>query len=68
MNPLEYGDLLFQQDNSYAVQINDTDVAIIIVEDNLNKVKIYKKGKLKYEYTDKKLDSNTFSRLLNKKE
>jgi DNA polymerase type B, organellar and viral len=68
MDPLEYGDLLFQQDNSYAVQINDTDVAIIIVEDNLNKVKIYKKGRLRYEYTDKKLDSNTFSRLLNKKE
>lgn len=68
MDPLEYGDLLYHNDNNYAIQVNETNVAIITIEDDLNKVKLYRKGKLRYEYTDKWIDKITFSRTLGRKE
>jgi hypothetical protein len=68
MDPLKYGKLLFQQNNKYAIQINDTDVAIIIVEKEYNEVNLFRKGTLKYKYTDKLINKETFIRNLGKKE
>jgi len=69
MNPLEYGKLIDQIDNNYIVQINETNIVKIVAEeDNLNRVKFFRKGELKYEFTDKKVNENTFIRILDKKQ
>ena len=68
MDPLEYGDLLYINGNDYVVQVNETNVAIISTEDGTNKVKLHRKAKLRYEYTDKILDNQTFIRTLGNKE
>jgi DNA polymerase type B, organellar and viral len=68
MDPLMYGKLLFHQNNTYAIQVNETNVAIIIIENVINNVKIFRKGILKYEYKDKWIDAETFIRKLGRKE
>jgi len=53
MDPLNYGDLLYKNENNYVIQVNETNVAIISIENDINEVKLYRKGKIRYEYTDK---------------
>ena len=67
-NPLEYGKLIRQKDNEFFVQINETNVAIILQEANLNKVQLFRKGELVYEYIDRILESNIFRRTLDNKQ
>jgi hypothetical protein len=67
-NPLEYGRVIRQKDNEYIIQVNETNVAIIVQEGNLNKVQFFRKGILIYEFTDKILDSNVFRRTLDNKQ
>jgi hypothetical protein len=62
MNPLKYGILIRKQDNVYTMQINDTNVAIIIQHDGFNEVEIYKKGILTYKYKDIYVGDNNFIR------
>jgi hypothetical protein len=62
MNPLKYGILIRKQDNVYTIQINDTNVAIIIQHDGFNEVEIYKKGILTYKYKDIYVAENSFIR------
>ena len=68
MDPLNYGDLLYKNENNYVIQVNETNVAIISIENDINEVKLYRKGKIRYEYTDKWLDNQTFIRTLGNKE
>ena len=68
MDPLKYGDLLYKNNNDYAIQINETNIAIISIDEGLNKVKLFRKGKLRYEYTDRLIDNQTFIRTLGNKE
>jgi hypothetical protein len=68
MDPLNYGELLDQIGDKYWVQVNETNVAIISIEDKINKVKFFRKGKLRYEYTDRLIDNQTFIRTLGNKE
>jgi hypothetical protein len=68
MNPLKYGLLINKKDNEFTIQINDTNLALIIQEENKNIVKIFRKGVKVYEYIDIKINDSTFIReLLNKK-
>jgi len=45
MDPLKYGDLLYKNNNDYAIQINETNIAIISIDESLNKIKLFRKGK-----------------------
>jgi len=62
MNPLKYGILIRKQENVYTMQINDTNVAIIMQHESFNEVEIYKKGILTYKYKDIFVDDNSFIR------
>ena len=64
MNPLEYGYLIENLDKKYFVQVNDTNIAVIVQEDDINNVKFYRKGVKRYEYTDCRIDDSTFIRSL----
>lgn len=62
-DPLKYGDLIYQKDQTYITQINKTNTAIIkVLDKNQNKVLIYKSGILVLEYLDTKVDDSTFRR------
>lgn len=67
MNPLKYGKLLFEKDNAYAVQISDTNMAVITVKDGINEVKIFRRGMLLYEYKDNLISDNTIERVMGNK-
>ena len=64
INPLEYGKLIYHNDNIYIVQFNRTNVVLINKNDLENHVKFYKEGVLIYEYKDLKLSNNSFIRSL----
>ena len=68
MNPLEYGKLITQIGNEYIIQINKTNVVKIIQEGITNKVELFRSGILTYIWTDARIDDNTFSRILGRKE
>jgi hypothetical protein len=68
MNPLEYGFLLDQTGNKYIIQINETNIAVIIQEDDSNNIKLFRKGVLRYNYIDKKINENTFVRSIENKQ
>jgi len=67
IEPLKYGKLIIQIDdlNLFIVQINRTNIALILQYDDLNHVKLFKEGNLILEYTDHKSDDNIFIRSLN---
>jgi hypothetical protein len=44
MNPLKYGRLLDQTDNKYIVQVNKTNMAIIVQHEDYNEVSFFKQG------------------------
>ena len=67
MNPLEYGDLIYQMDNKYIIQINKTNVVLITTFNRINDIKLFREGLLVFEYKDHKLNDNTFIRSLNNK-
>jgi hypothetical protein len=67
MNPLKYGRLIDQNDNKYTIQINDTNVAIIIQHEDNNEVSFFKKGILTYKYIDYYINENSFTRDLGNK-
>jgi hypothetical protein len=67
MNPLEYGELLEQDDNKFTVQVNKTNVVIIRKYEQFNEVKFFKEGKIAYIYKDHKIDENTFIRSIENK-
>jgi hypothetical protein len=62
MNPLKFGILIRKQDNVYTVQINDTNIAIIVQHEDFNIVEIYKKGVLTYKFKDIFVSENSFIR------
>lgn len=65
LNPLEYGKLIYQNDNKYIIQINDTNVIILDHFEEYNIIKLYKKGDFMFEYNDHKTSNHTFIRTLN---
>ena len=67
MDPLKYGNLLYQNNNIYILQFNRTNVAIINQDALENHVKFFKEGVLTYEYRDFKLSHNSFVRTLENK-
>jgi hypothetical protein len=62
MDPLKYGKLILKMDNKYIIQMINKNLAIIYIEDNLNKIMLYKDGELKYEWIDRYIDESTFIR------
>ena len=61
-------DLIFTINNIFIVQINRTNIALITQENEENHIKIFKEGKLKFEYTDNKISDIKFIRkLINEK-
>lgn len=68
MNPLEYGKLIDKFGDTYVIQVNPKNIATITQLENYNEVKFYKSGEITYEWIDKWIDNNTFSRILGKKE
>jgi hypothetical protein len=67
MNPLEYGKLIYKQENVYTVQVSDTNIAIITQQDNNNLIKLHRKGDLIFEFKDIKINDSTFVRHLENK-
>ena len=65
-DPLDYGDLISQTNNTYVVQVNKINVAVITCEDDINKVKLFKSGKLLFTWEDRKVDANTFIRTIDR--
>jgi hypothetical protein len=66
-NPLDYGKLILNIEdlNLFVVQVNRTNVALILQHDELNHIKIFKEGDLVLDYNDHKTDENIFIRSLN---
>jgi hypothetical protein len=64
INPLNYGKLIEQIGNKYIIQINTTNVVIIIQKDNTNFVKLFRKGELMFEYKDIIISDISFSRTI----
>nr|UEP17203.1 hypothetical protein [Russula sp.] len=52
INPLEYGKLIEQIGNKYIIQLNTTNVVIIIQKENENYIKFFRKGELMFEFKD----------------
>jgi len=67
MDPLNYGLLIDKMGNRFTIQVNETNIAIIIQEKDKNIVKLYRKGLLAYEYKDFKINDSTFVRHLENK-
>ena len=67
MNPLEYGKLIDKTGNKFTIQVNKTDIAIIIQEKDKNIIKIYREGDEVYSYTDLKINKSKFIRILKNK-
>ena len=68
MNPLEYGKLIHKIGNSYVIQVNDKNIAIITQTESQNEIKFYKSGNLVSKWIDTWLSEDTFSRHLGRKE
>lgn len=67
INPLEYGKLIFNKDNTYIIQITNHTIAIITQLEEFNEIKFFKTGDLTFTYKDHKIDDNTFIRSLENK-
>lgn len=65
INPLEYGKLIYQNENKYIIQINKTNVVIITQNEEFNEIKLFREGILLLEYKDHIINENTFIRSLN---
>ena len=64
MNPLEYGKLIYQNDNIYIIHVTLRTVAVLTQFTDFNEVKFYKDGDLVFSYKDHKTNENTFVRSL----
>ena len=64
IKPLEYGKLIFNQDNNFILQINRTNVALINEWPEFNLVKIFHKGDLALSYKDLTNSDLEFARLI----
>src|SRR6266478_5451805 len=64
INPLEYGKLIEQFENKYIVQLNTTNVFVILEKQNENFIKVFKKGELMFEFTDVKISDIKFIRTI----
>jgi hypothetical protein len=64
MNPLEYGKLIYQNDNVYIIQITIRTIAVLTQFADFNEVKLFKDGDLVFNYKDHKTDENRFVRSL----
>ena len=67
INPLDYGKLIFKNDNIFIMQITAKTIALITQFDLINEVKFFKEGDLVFIYRDHKTDENTFVRTLENK-
>jgi hypothetical protein len=67
INPLEYGKLIFKNDNIFIIQITPKTIALINQFEEFNEVKFFKEGDLVFIYKDHKIDENTFLRTLDNK-
>jgi len=65
-DPLDYGTLIEQVDNKYWLQVNKVNSVVITCEDDINKVKLFKSGKLLFTWEDRKVDANTFIRTIDR--
>lgn len=68
INPLEYGILIEQIGNKFWVQINKTNSVIINQVNDVNEVKFFRSGELKYNFSDKIVNNSTFIRTLDNKQ
>jgi len=62
MDPLKYGKILHHVANIYYIQINPNNSVVIEEKDNMNKIKLFSKGRLIFEWLDKYVNDNTFIR------
>jgi len=68
INPLEYGKLIFKNNNIYIINITPKTIAVINQLDEFNEVKFFRDGDQIFSYKDHKINENTFVRsLANKK-
>jgi hypothetical protein len=67
INPLDYGKLIFKNDNIFIIQITPKTIALITQFEDFNEVKFFKEGDLVFIYRDHKIDETTFVRSLENK-
>lgn len=64
IKPLEYGKLIEQFDNKYIIQLNTSNVFVIVEKQNENYIKLFRKGELMFEFKDVKKSEITFVRTI----
>jgi hypothetical protein len=64
IKPLEYGKLIEQFGNKYIIQLNTTNVIVLVEKENENFIKLFKKGELMFEYKDIKKSEYRFVRTI----
>nr|UEP17186.1 hypothetical protein [Russula sp.] len=64
INPLNYGKLIDQIGNKYIIQLNTTNVVIIIQKEIGNYIKFFRKGELMFEFNDVKKSDISFVRTI----
>jgi hypothetical protein len=64
INPLEYGKLIEQFDNKFIIQLNTNNIVVIKQIENVNYVKLFRKGNLIFEFRDIILSDNNFIRTI----
>jgi len=64
INPLEYGKLIKRIDNNFVIYLTTKNIVIIKQLEKENYVKLFRQGELIFEYKDKKLSDNSFSRYI----
>lgn len=62
--PLEYGSLIEQIGNKYIIYLNSFNILIIDEKDNVNFVKLFRKGEFIFKFKDSKISENSFIRLI----
>lgn len=64
IKPLEFGKLIDQIGNKYIIQLNTTNVVVILQKENENYIKFFRKGELMFEFKDIKKSDISFVRII----
>ena len=64
INPLEYGKLIYQNNNTYIISITPKTLVVITQLEDFNEVKFFRDGDFSFTFKDHKIDENTFVRSL----
>lgn len=64
INPLEYGKLIYKNNNTYIISITPKTLVVITQLEDFNEVKFFRDGDFSFTFKDHIIDENTFVRSL----